>query len=105
MQAWWLGVGLAFSGCAIERTPYDDCAEAGGPGCCSNEDCGANAVCNFDYSCRDRLDGGLSCTEPTGDHECHPMCQDGGRCPTGMECRSFDQTQGAGDPRTLWACF
>lgn len=98
-----IAIAIGLGACTIERTPFHDCVDDG-QGCCANEDCGANAVCDFDYRCEDRLDGGLACTQATGDQECHPTCIDG-RCPAGMECHGFEQTQGTGESRIIWACF
>lgn len=100
----WVALALGLASCALEETPYEDCVAAG-DGCCSNRECGSDAICDYDYSCQPRLDGGLDCSEPLGDQECHSLCRTDADCPSGQGCIVVQQTQGPEEAKLIGACF
>lgn len=100
-----LGLGLALTGCAREQTPYQACRDAD-DGCCANEDCDDDSVCDFHYQCWPRFDGSLECTEPSGDQTCKSLCDQEGGCMWGDgECQLVEIVQGPEEPRDVWVCY
>ena len=96
---------LLLGGCPLEVTPYGAC-RALDDGCCANEDCGPNAVCDFDYFCDRTWDGAYDCTRAAGDRSCHSACAEDEDCEQGLACFGVEQTQGAEDgSNVVWACF
>ncbi len=100
----WAVLWLGLSGCALEVTPYEECVAAD-DGCCKNRECGSDAICDYDYICTPRVDGGLDCSDPIGDQTCHMTCRSNADCTGGQQCIEMEQTQGPNDTSTLYACF
>lgn len=93
--------------CATDDVdPRVPCEQDGSFECCSNDDCGADEVCFYLYTCV-TINGRLSCEEPTGDNTCHPLCDAGDPdCPGLTDtCQTIEFAQGTDYYEDVSACF
>jgi hypothetical protein len=68
--------------------------------CCANDECGADALCDFSYICSPAPDGGVQCSTPSGSRQCLALCAEDGTCAAaGQVCQEREMFFGsdAGD--------
>jgi hypothetical protein len=57
--------------------------------CCGDDDCAADSVCHFDFSCALGSNHVARCGGPmTGDRQCHPRCDATRPCAGGLTCQT-----------------
>ncbi len=91
-----------------DPSPIEQCEREAKGECCEDAACAADSLCDFDYLCSPGPGGGVQCSEPGGDRQCHVRCEeaeDGLACAGGGTCTMIGRAAGGDHLQELWACF
>jgi hypothetical protein len=104
-------IALLLYACATAsyRTPEQneaECADDPLADCCSDAECGEDQLCDYDYMCSPAPDGGVQCSTPAGDRECHDYCIAGEDCADPDQvCTAIERALGGDQLQEVWACI
>ena len=72
--------------------------------CCAPGDCGQGLECDFSVVCAQGSDQKVTCDAPTGDRQCHVLCDANTACVTGQTCRQVSLFDASDSGRDVSFC-
>jgi hypothetical protein len=85
-----LAFALSGAACADVRTPAEAiaaCERDPASMCCGPGECGQGSECDFSVVCAQDSDHKVTCDLPTGDRQCHTLCDTTTVCASGQMCQ------------------